>query len=173
VFVAVIGWQSWLAHANVRLRYGPLRYVLVSPEFHHWHHSTEREARNRNYAGLLAFWDVLFGTVHLPRGGRPLHYGLDERVPAGYVNRLFHPFRRNPRLRGPLADSKIPYGGHAELDAARPQSNGLACEPGTLRTSIPPKNGRFAASCTPSCSTPGQTMVRSSSSRSSRGWACP
>ena len=67
VFVVVIGWQSWLAHANVRLQYGPLRCVLVSPEFHHWHHSAEREAHNRNYAALLACWDVLFGTVYLPR----------------------------------------------------------------------------------------------------------
>jgi sterol desaturase/sphingolipid hydroxylase (fatty acid hydroxylase superfamily) len=98
-FVVVIGWQSWLAHANVRLQYGPLRHVLVSPDFHHWHHSAEREAHNKNYAGLLACWDVLFGTIYLPRGGRPLHYGVDERIPAGYVNQLFHPFRRNPRLQ--------------------------------------------------------------------------
>src|SRR5580704_12245325 len=26
-FVLVLGWQAWLAHANVRLQYGPLRHV--------------------------------------------------------------------------------------------------------------------------------------------------
>jgi len=95
LFVVVSGWQSFLVHANVRMPYGPLRWLVVSPEFHHWHHSVEREAHNRNYASLVASWDVLFGTLHLPRGRQPLRYGIDERVPAGWVARFFHPFRRN------------------------------------------------------------------------------
>jgi sterol desaturase/sphingolipid hydroxylase (fatty acid hydroxylase superfamily) len=93
VFIAVYGWQGWLVHANVRMPYGPLRWLVVSPEFHHWHHSAERDSYDRNYASLVAFWDVLFGTVHLPRGRQPLRYGLDERVPAGCVERFFYPFR--------------------------------------------------------------------------------
>jgi sterol desaturase/sphingolipid hydroxylase (fatty acid hydroxylase superfamily) len=94
VFVAVSAWQGWLLHANVRIRYGPLRWLIVSPEFHHWHHSAEREAYDSNYANILACWDVLLGTVHLPRGRRPDRYGVDEYVPPGWVNRFFHPFRR-------------------------------------------------------------------------------
>lgn len=94
IFIAVSGWQSWLVHANVRMSYGPLRWLLVSPEFHHWHHSTEREAYDRNYASLVASWDVLFGTVFLPSGRQPLKYGIDETVPAGWIGRLIHPFRR-------------------------------------------------------------------------------
>ena len=94
VFIAVSGWQGWLVHANVRVRYGPLRWLLVSPEFHHWHHSAEREAYDKNFASLVASWDVLFGTVHLPRGRQPMSYGIEERVPAGTVDRFFYPFRR-------------------------------------------------------------------------------
>jgi sterol desaturase/sphingolipid hydroxylase (fatty acid hydroxylase superfamily) len=96
IFIAVSGWQGWLVHANVRVPYGPLRWLLVSPEFHHWHHSAEREAYDRNYASLVALWDVVFGTVHLPRGRRPLRYGVDERVPAGWVGRFFYPFHGRP-----------------------------------------------------------------------------
>ena len=95
--MAVSGWQGWLLHANVRIRYGPLRWVIVSPEFHHWHHSAEREAYDSNYANILACWDVLLGTVHLPAGRRPLRYGVEDHVPAGFVNRFFHPFRRADR----------------------------------------------------------------------------
>jgi sterol desaturase/sphingolipid hydroxylase (fatty acid hydroxylase superfamily) len=95
IFLAISGWQAWLVHANVRIPYGPLRWLLVSPEFHHWHHSADREAHDRNYASLVACWDVLFGTVHLPRGRQPLSYGIDEQVPAGWVNRFYHPFRRH------------------------------------------------------------------------------
>jgi len=93
VFVALFGWQSWLVHANVRLSYGPLRWAVVSPEFHHWHHSAERDAHDRNYASIFAGWDVLFGTVHLPGDRQPLRYGVDEYIPAGYVERFCHPFR--------------------------------------------------------------------------------
>jgi sterol desaturase/sphingolipid hydroxylase (fatty acid hydroxylase superfamily) len=106
IFVAVAGWQSYLAHANVRVPFGPLRWVFVSPEFHHWHHGAEREAFDKNYASVIAGWDVLFGTVHLPRGRWPLRYGVDEHVPAGWAGRFSHPFRR--RLPGapaqPVAD---------------------------------------------------------------------
>jgi sterol desaturase/sphingolipid hydroxylase (fatty acid hydroxylase superfamily) len=100
IFIAVSAWQSWLVHANVRMPYGPLRWLLVSPDFHHWHHSAEREAYDRNYASLVASWDVLFGTVHLPRGRQPLRYGIDESVPEGWVARFFHPFRRRAAAAG-------------------------------------------------------------------------
>jgi sterol desaturase/sphingolipid hydroxylase (fatty acid hydroxylase superfamily) len=95
IYIAISGWQSLLVHANVRLPFGPLRWVFVSPEFHHWHHAAEKEAHDTNYASSVALWDVLFGTVHLPRGRQPLRYGLDEHVPAGWVNRFFHPFRKH------------------------------------------------------------------------------
>jgi sterol desaturase/sphingolipid hydroxylase (fatty acid hydroxylase superfamily) len=94
IFVTVFAWQSWLLHANVRIPYGPLRWVIASPEFHHWHHSAEREAHDRNYANILACWDVLFGSVHLPRGRYPIQYGVDEHMPSGWIDRFFHPFRR-------------------------------------------------------------------------------
>ena len=94
VFVAVFAWQSWLAHANVRITYGPLRWVLVSPEFHHWHHSAEREAYNKNYANVLACWDLLFGTAYLPGGRAPDRFGVDDHVPGGYAARFFFPFRQ-------------------------------------------------------------------------------
>jgi sterol desaturase/sphingolipid hydroxylase (fatty acid hydroxylase superfamily) len=101
IFIVVSGWQGWLVHANVRVLYGPLRWLWVSPEFHHWHHSADREAYDKNYASLVALWDVLFGTVHLPSGARPDRYGIDERVPAGYAGRLVQPFRSRERAPDP------------------------------------------------------------------------
>ncbi|HKB11569.1 MAG TPA: sterol desaturase family protein [Vicinamibacterales bacterium] len=94
IAIALFGWQSYLVHANVRLSYGPLRWLVVSPEFHHWHHGAEREAFDRNYASVIAGWDVLFGTAHLPAGRQPRGYGIADRIPAGYVARFFYPFKR-------------------------------------------------------------------------------
>lgn len=95
IFIAVSAWQGWLVHANVRVPYGALRWLVVSPEFHHWHHSAEREAHDRNYASLVACWDVLFGTVYLPRGRQPLRYGIEQSMPASWIGRFVHPFRRS------------------------------------------------------------------------------
>src|SRR5438067_1015212 len=90
----VFGWQSWLVHANVRVRYGPLGWAFVSPQFHHWHHAAERDAYDTNFASLLACWDVLFGTARVPGSREPERYGASEPVPAGYVARFYYPFKR-------------------------------------------------------------------------------
>jgi sterol desaturase/sphingolipid hydroxylase (fatty acid hydroxylase superfamily) len=117
IFIAASAWQAWLVHANVRMPYGPLRWLLVSPEFHHWHHSAERDAFDRNYAGIVACWDVLFGTVYLPRTRQPLRYGIEEQVPPGWFGRFVHPFRRRPRE---TAGATPPLRNRNLLDAALP-----------------------------------------------------
>jgi len=45
---------------------GPLRAVLASPRFHRWHHTSAKEGRDKNFAGLLPLWDILFGTYYMP-----------------------------------------------------------------------------------------------------------
>jgi sterol desaturase/sphingolipid hydroxylase (fatty acid hydroxylase superfamily) len=120
-FIAVSGWQSWLVHANVKLPYGPLKWLVVSPEFHHWHHSTERQAYDRNYASLVAWWDVLFGTVYLPRGRQPLSYGIEDRMPDGWLGRLVHPFRGTaaaPIDTTELAATSAPAAGASDVSCA-------------------------------------------------------
>jgi sterol desaturase/sphingolipid hydroxylase (fatty acid hydroxylase superfamily) len=94
VYMLIYGWQSVLIHSNVRVNFGPLRWLLASPEFHHWHHSNDREARNKNFAGQVPVLDYLFGTLHLPRGRRPTKYGLDQPIPQTYAAQLLYPFRR-------------------------------------------------------------------------------
>jgi len=92
VYAVLHQWQSVLVHSNVRVGFGPLRFLFVSPEFHHWHHSNHREARDRNFAAQLSFLDALFGSFHLPRGQIPTTYGLDRPMPQRYVRQLLYPF---------------------------------------------------------------------------------
>jgi sterol desaturase/sphingolipid hydroxylase (fatty acid hydroxylase superfamily) len=97
-FAAYIGLATIHAvfiHANVRFKFGPLRWLIGSPEFHHWHHSADPEAHNKNFAGELPLLDLLFGTSYLPRGRRPQRYGVTEPVPIGYVGQMVYPFRRS------------------------------------------------------------------------------
>ena len=89
-------WHSLLLHANVRLGFGPLRWLFASPEFHHWHHSKQHQARDKNFAGQLPLWDIVFRTAYMPTAKRPSCYGVDDAVPAGYVSQFFHPFWPHP-----------------------------------------------------------------------------
>lgn len=90
-------WQSLLVHSNVRLRFGPLRWLLASPQFHHWHHANHPEAFDRNFAGQLPIWDVLFGTAFMPGAEMPKRYGTDDPVPMTYLAQLAYPLSRRHR----------------------------------------------------------------------------
>jgi sterol desaturase/sphingolipid hydroxylase (fatty acid hydroxylase superfamily) len=92
---AVVGvFYALFLHANVRLRFGPLRWLIATPEFHHWHHARERAAWGKNFAALFPWIDLAFGTLYLPRGRMPAGYGIDEPVPGDYPRQLAAPFRR-------------------------------------------------------------------------------
>jgi sterol desaturase/sphingolipid hydroxylase (fatty acid hydroxylase superfamily) len=84
------------AHLNVRWRLRPLHRVVLTPDFHHWHHANQPDAHNTNYAGLLPIWDQLFGTYFMPADQRPSRYGIDEPMPLGVWGQLRQPFRRRP-----------------------------------------------------------------------------
>jgi sterol desaturase/sphingolipid hydroxylase (fatty acid hydroxylase superfamily) len=38
VYTIFLGFQGFLNHSNVNVKFGFLRWVFVTPEFHHWHH---------------------------------------------------------------------------------------------------------------------------------------
>lgn len=55
------------AHANLRWRLGPLKYLINTPEMHVWHHvHPDSGPVNRNFGVSLSIWDWLFGTAHAP-----------------------------------------------------------------------------------------------------------
>lgn len=88
----VLTFYAIFLHANLNWDFGPLRAVVASPVFHRWHHSREREAWDKNFAGLLPLWDLLFGTYYMPRGRFPENFGIHEPMPSGYLGQLWHPF---------------------------------------------------------------------------------
>jgi sterol desaturase/sphingolipid hydroxylase (fatty acid hydroxylase superfamily) len=92
-FLAFTTFQAIFIHANVRLTFGPLRWLVATPEFHHWHHANEPDAYNTNFAGEFPWLDALFGTLYLPKGRMPARYGIDDQVPDGYLRQLAWPLR--------------------------------------------------------------------------------
>jgi lathosterol oxidase len=98
VYVFLVAAQATFIHANVRWEFRPLRRFVATPAFHHWHHSSDREAIDKNFAVHTPLWDLLFGTYYLP-GTWPVRYGLSDShdVPTGWVRQLLHPVRSAPR----------------------------------------------------------------------------
>jgi sterol desaturase/sphingolipid hydroxylase (fatty acid hydroxylase superfamily) len=98
VYVFLVAAQATFIHANVRWEFRPLRRLIATPAFHHWHHSADREAVDKNFAVHTPIWDILFGTYYLP-GRWPTEYGLcgQRDVPARWVTQLVYPFIRRSR----------------------------------------------------------------------------
>jgi sterol desaturase/sphingolipid hydroxylase (fatty acid hydroxylase superfamily) len=85
-------------HANVRLRFPYVRWVINTPEWHHWHHAIDDEAVDKNFG--LPVVDKIFGTAYMPRDRRPTAFGTHAPVPqVGYVQHLAYPFTKKARAR--------------------------------------------------------------------------
>ena len=81
------------ANANVSVRLGPLRYIIVTPNFHHWHHSQDQAALDRNDAANYVFLDYILGMAVKRDELWPKKYGvLGDYVPNGFVTQFKFPF---------------------------------------------------------------------------------
>lgn len=91
-------WYVRFYHANLRMNFGVLRYLFVTPQSHRIHHSIDPKHLNKNYGILFSIWDRLFSTQHpdfkvYPATGIP-----DNEFPTEQVtpmrNRIWIPFRQ-------------------------------------------------------------------------------
>lgn len=95
--VPLVSFYVMFLHSNVRWDFGPLRWVLVSPAYHRWHHTSDAEGIDKNFAGIFPIWDLLFGTAYFPRGELPKRYGLvGYRIPESFGVHVMYPFRGVP-----------------------------------------------------------------------------
>ena len=88
---------TFFIHANVRVRLGPLEWVISSPAFHHWHHTND-EHRDHNFAFVFPLIDRVFGTAWLPKQW-PTVYGIDSEVPETLSGQFYEPFEPPPAKR--------------------------------------------------------------------------
>lgn len=104
MYIVVVGFQAVFNHANVHLPWGPLKYLIVTPDFHHWHHSSEKVAIDRNYAAHFAFLDYLFGTAVKTEQQFPKTYGVvGYKIPEGFLKQQAYPFKRRKKKKAASA----------------------------------------------------------------------
>jgi sterol desaturase/sphingolipid hydroxylase (fatty acid hydroxylase superfamily) len=87
-----------LNHANVKITYGPLKYVLNNPVMHLWHHAKNIPAGSNgvNYGISLSLWDYLFGTAYIPNQNANEQLGFEdqETFPKTFLQQLTHPWNK-------------------------------------------------------------------------------
>lgn len=87
-----------LNHANIKITWGPLRYILNNPVMHLYHHAhaLPEEKFGVNFGISLSTWDYLFGFNYIPEqsGTVPLGYPGDESMPQNFWQQLKYGFNK-------------------------------------------------------------------------------
>jgi len=94
-YIVLVSFHAVYLHSNTRWRWPVLRWIITTPEYHHWHHTSDEEGIDKNFAGMLPALDVAFGSVHLPDRW-PKNYGTVKfQPPESWLGQLAYPFRRH------------------------------------------------------------------------------
>jgi sterol desaturase/sphingolipid hydroxylase (fatty acid hydroxylase superfamily) len=83
---------TYFVHANLKLGFGPLWWLLVSPSYHRIHHSLEKQHIDKNFATWFPVWDILFGTAVQPTRGEYPATGVAGVSIQGLWHGLAFPF---------------------------------------------------------------------------------
>ncbi len=104
-YIVIVSFQAVLAHSNTRINFGWFKYIFVTPQYHHWHHSDNPAAYDKNFAIHFPFIDMIFGTYYPMGKTWPESTGLGEVViPKGFVRQFIYAFRnpnKNKELENP------------------------------------------------------------------------
>jgi len=68
-------YQFWL-HTEIIGKLGVLEWVLNTPSHHRVHHASNPAYLDKNYGGVVIFYDRLFGSFARERDEDPVRYGL-------------------------------------------------------------------------------------------------
>ncbi len=108
-YLLVVYFYSSFIHSNIGWNLKIFERLLVTPRFHHWHHGSDRDAIDINYASHFPIYDWLFGTHHLPDKEWPEKYGVvGDTVPRGYWRQFLYPLGRRWRPESPGAKPTPP-----------------------------------------------------------------
>jgi sterol desaturase/sphingolipid hydroxylase (fatty acid hydroxylase superfamily) len=75
--------QNYWMHINVHWGSRWLEWIVVTPRYHHIHHSNDPAYYGANVAAIFPIWDRLFGTYIDPEKVPRQHgFGTDEKTPV-------------------------------------------------------------------------------------------
>lgn len=87
-----------LNHSNVKITWGPLKYIFNNPVMHLYHHaSVLPEGRNGvNYGISLSLWDYIFKTNYIPEESGTIEIGFegDDKFPTDFISQNIYGFKK-------------------------------------------------------------------------------
>ncbi len=88
-----------LNHANIKITWGPLKYIINNPVMHLYHHSyiLPKKSFGVNFGISLSLWDYIFKTNYLPEDSGTIEIGFpgDEKVPKSFFKQFIYGFRKS------------------------------------------------------------------------------
>ena len=89
-----------LNHANIKITWGPLKYVFNNSVMHLYHHVKalpENREKGINFGISLSLWDYIFKTNYVPEDSGTIELGFtdEEEFPKGFFGQLITGFRKN------------------------------------------------------------------------------
>jgi len=88
-------------HANIKITWGPLKYILNNPVMHLYHHAYDLPEGKFgvNFGISLSLWDYIFKTDYIPEDSGTIELGFpgDEKFPTDFVGQNIYGFKKGER----------------------------------------------------------------------------
>ncbi len=96
-FAVLIG---HLNHANIKITWGPLKYLFNNSVMHLYHHVKELPAgmsNGINFGISLSLWDYIFKTNYIPEDSGTVEIGFegDEKFPSNVISQSLYGFTKD------------------------------------------------------------------------------
>ena len=96
-FVAII--IGHFNHSNIKITYGPLKYLINNPVMHLYHHAQDLPEGKYgvNFGISLSIWDYIFKTNYIPEDSGKVELGFqgDASFPKGFIRQNIYGFSKN------------------------------------------------------------------------------
>ncbi|MGK0380122.1 MAG: sterol desaturase/sphingolipid hydroxylase (fatty acid hydroxylase superfamily) [Patiriisocius sp.] len=83
-------------HSNVKITWGPLKYIFNNPVMHLYHHSSvlPEGKYGVNFGISLSLWDYIFKTNYIPEESGTIELGFpgDENFPTDFIHQEIYGF---------------------------------------------------------------------------------
>jgi sterol desaturase/sphingolipid hydroxylase (fatty acid hydroxylase superfamily) len=98
IFTVLIG---HLNHANVKITWGPLKYIFNNPVMHLYHHAyvLPKGSYGVNYGISLSLWDYIFKTNYIPEDSGTVEIGFegDDVFPHDFIRQNLYGFKKGQK----------------------------------------------------------------------------
>tara|TARA_B110000046_G_scaffold112201_1_gene119350 strand:- start:47349 stop:48224 length:876 start_codon:yes stop_codon:yes gene_type:complete len=87
-----------LNHSNVKITWGPLKYIFNNPVMHLYHHASvlPEGTTGVNYGISLSLWDYIFKTNYIPEESGTIEIGFegDDKFPTDFIGQNMYGFKK-------------------------------------------------------------------------------